>query len=140
MSPEYSLAVAAATCRILAGILFFSQGYDKVFNVGVNEVSRTMRQSPGFLKAPEGLIFLGAAVTSWLELAGGFLLIIGLYTIPSASLLCIDLIIVTAGLSIARPMWETGHVLIRLILLIFVLVIPVTWDIFSLDYLFGLKN
>jgi putative oxidoreductase len=139
MSSEYSLAVAAATCRILAGILFFSQGYDKVFNIGIKEVGQTMRQNTGLLKVPESMVFFSAALTSWLELLGGFLLIIGLYTITSASLLCADLIIVTAGLSIARPMWETGHVMIRLILLIFILVIPVTWDIFSLDYLFGLK-
>jgi uncharacterized membrane protein YphA (DoxX/SURF4 family) len=136
MNDELNYAIAVATARILTGILFFFQGYDKVFNVGLKEVKRTMTVSLMNIKIPAGIIGLVAVATSIIELTGGLLLILGLYKSTALYLLCANLLIVTTGFSLVRPMWDSGHVLIRLALLLFLLVTPSGWDWFSIDALF----
>lgn len=140
MIPELNFVIAVTTVRILAGILFFFQGYDKVFNVGMTDLKNTMKAGVGDKKIPDGFIGFVAYFSSWTELLCGFLLIIGFFTYPATYLLCLDLLILSTGFSLARPMWETGHVLIRMVLLVFILVTPREWDLFSLDHLFSLSK
>ncbi len=81
-----------------------------------------------------------APLTSWIELLCGFLLILGFFKFFAIYLLCFNLIIVVFGFSLSKPMWENNHVFIRLLLLIFLLVAPLEWDRFSIDYLFALSR
>lgn len=143
MISDFHFAFVVLTVRIIAGILFFFQGYDKVFNVGMEELRQTMKASFESKKIPDALIAVIAPLTSWIELLCGFLLIVGFFKYYAIYLLCLNLIIVVFGFSLSKPMWENNHVFIRLALLIFLLVIPIGWDRFSLDYLFvlsGLNN
>ena len=140
MISDINFAVALLTVRVIAGFLFFFQGYDKVFNIGMTEIRQTMKVSFGKKNVPDSIIALMAPFTSWIELLCGFLLIVGFFKYYAIYLLCINLIIVVFGLSFAKPMWENNHVFIRLLLLIILLAAPVEWDRFSLDYLFALSK
>jgi len=140
MITELNFTIAIATARVIVGILFFFQGYDKVFNVGLTEVKNTMKASLNSRNMPDGFIGFVATFTSWIELLCGFLLIVGFFKYFAIYLLCINLIIVVIGFSISKPMWETGHVFIRLALLLLLLLTPVEWDRFSFDYLFALSK
>ncbi|MBL0341705.1 MAG: DoxX family membrane protein [Bacteroidetes bacterium] len=140
MITDLNYIIAIATARIIVGILFFFQGYDKVFKVGMKEVGETMQASLGKNKLPSGFVKLIAIFTSWVELLCGFLLILGFFKFFTIYLLCFNLVLVVIGFSIAKPMWETGHVLIRLLLLMLLLLTPIEWDKFSLDYLFALSK
>lgn len=140
MITEINYAVAIATARILAGILFFFQGYDKVFNIGMKDLKQTMNTGMGGNKLPSGLVNLAIYYTSYTELICGFLLIIGFFKYFAVYLLCIDLLIVSAAFSLSKPMWEPINVFSRLLLLLVLLVAPTEWDKFSIDYLFELSK
>ena len=55
-------------------------------------------------------------------------------------ILSLSLLIVVTGFSLVKPMWENNHLFIRLILLLVLLIAPVEWDRFSLDYLYVLSK
>src|ERR1043165_4076674 len=73
----YNEIMAAFITRVFLGILFFFQGYDAVFRIGVSNVIRTYKESFAGEGMPVFLIVCGSWFTSLSELAGGFLLIIG---------------------------------------------------------------
>lgn len=138
MLTDLNLTIAIATARIIAGILFFFQGYDKVFKVGIKEVSKIMKLSLGNRNLSDSFLVAISTVTSWIELVCGILLILGLLKYFALYLLCLNLILVVAGFSMSKPMWDTGHVFIRLTLLLLLLLTPIEWDKLSLDYLLAL--
>ncbi|MDQ3052042.1 MAG: DoxX family protein [Bacteroidota bacterium] len=140
MITDYNFAVALFTVRVIAGLLFFFQGYDKVFNIGMTQIRQMMKSGFGNRKIPDQVINFIAPLTSWIELLCGFLLILGFFKFFAIYLLCFNLIIVVFGFSLSKPMWENNHVFIRLLLLIFLLVAPLEWDRFSIDYLFALSR
>lgn len=140
MDADFNHAVAIATVRIIAGILFFFQGYDKVFKVGTAQVGQAMRVQLGGKTFPDGLLNLIVIFTSYVELLCGFLLLLGLFKFYSLYLLCFSLTLVVFGFSYAKPMWENNHLFVRLILLVTLLITPGHWDRFSLDYLFLLSK
>ena len=94
MITDLNLIIAIATARIFVGILFFFQGYDKIFNIGMKQLRQTMSANLGNHKLPDSFIGVVAISTSWIELLGGFLLIIGFFKYFALYLLCIDLLIV----------------------------------------------
>jgi putative oxidoreductase len=137
---ELNFAIAVVTVRILTGILFFFQGYDKIFNIGMHDLRETISTGLNKKKLPESVVGFIAVYTSWVELIAGFLLIIGFFKLFAVSLLCLNLIIVSIGFSMSKPMWDNNLVFIRLVLLIFLLVVPQEWDIISFDHLFQLSK
>ncbi len=140
MITDLNLSIAILTARVIVGILFFFQGYDKVFNVGLLEVKNTMKASLNIRKVPDAFIGFVATFSSWIEFICGLLLIVGLLKYFAIYLLCVNLMIIVFGFSISKPMWESGHVFIRLALLLLLLLTPVEWDRFSFDYLFALSK
>ena len=137
---ELNFAIAVVTVRILTGILFFFQGYDKIFNIGMHDLRETISTGLNKKKLPESVVGFIAVYTSWVELIAGFLLIIGFFKLFAVSLLCLNLIIVSIGFSMSKPMWDNNLVFIRLVLLIFLLIVPQDWDIISFDHLFQLSK
>ncbi len=140
MITDLNHAIAIVTIRVVAGILFFFQGYDKVFKIGTSQVQQAMRMQLGGKAFPEGLLSLIVILTSYIELLCGFLLILGLFKFYSIYLLCLSLILVVTGFSYAKPMWENNHLFVRLILLVTLLMTPGEWDRFSLDFIFLLSK
>lgn len=125
--------------RIIAGVLFFFQGYDKVFKMGVSRVITTI--SPSYQRAgfPMWAIRMVAFFTSWVELVAGLLLMVGLFRYEAAYLLCFDLLVVSIGMSIIDPVWDARLVSVRLFLLVVFLILPLQYDLFSLDALLKLS-
>jgi uncharacterized membrane protein YphA (DoxX/SURF4 family) len=135
---ELNITVAVLTVRIIAGSLFVFQGYDKLFNVGMDQLSATMKASLQPIRLSGKMVRLVAFSTSWVEFLCGILLIAGLFTPYVTWLLCADLIIVSIGFGLARPMWDTTHVMTRLILLVFLLLCPPSIHTISIDALLGI--
>ena len=131
--PPESVAVFFA--RVILGILFFAQGYEKFFKLKISNVIDTIKPSYRKLKFPDGLITLTAYSTSFIELLGGLLLIIGLFRYEAYYLLGFDLLIVSLGFSMLNALWDMQYVLPRLLLLILLLLLPPDYDRYSLDHL-----
>ena len=121
--------------RVVAGILFFFQGYDKVFHIGIQGVINTVGPSYRAKGFPAVSVKLISYLTSWIELVGGLLLIVGFLTYPAIYILGIDLIIVIFGMSILEPVWDMKLVFPRLVLLSVLLLLPEGADLLSLDHL-----
>ncbi len=121
--------------RIIVGFLFFRQGYDKIFNVGKNEVIATIEPSFQKIGLPSAFTKAFLFITSWIEFIAGGLLILGLFKYISIYLLGIDLLFVVIGMSLITPVLDLKHIFPRLILLIILLLLPSEADVFTLDYL-----
>ncbi len=121
--------------RVVLGILFFFQGYDKVFYVKISGVIDSFRRELGTKKIPDFLLVTSAWFTSFVELVFGGLLILGLFKTLSLYMLGIDLILVVGAFSIITPMWDMQLLFPRLILLAILLYLPTEWDVLSLDFL-----
>ena len=132
---QYHEVASAFIARIFLGCLFFFQGYDAVFNVKIKNIIDTYQNSFVNKGIPKFFTVCGAWFTSYTELICGLLLILGLFEYCSLYLLAINLIIASIAFSINSPMWDMRFLFPRLILLLFLLVIPASWNIWSLDNL-----
>jgi putative oxidoreductase len=128
----------AFLARVILGLLFFFQGIDAVFNIKINGVLQTIEEPLSKIGIPKFLIVTGAWFTCYIELIGGFLLIIGFAKYYAMYLLGLDLIIASIAFGIMKPMWDMQFVFPRLVLLIFLLVIPSEWDVLSVDYVWSI--
>lgn len=126
--------------RVILGILFFFQGYDKVFKVKIDGVIEFFRSESRHVNIPEFILKSSAYFTSYVELIGGTLLIFGLFKNYALYLLGIDLIIVVGAFSLLKPMWDMQLLLPRLIILSVLLYLPSDWDVFSLDCIINYLN
>lgn len=129
---------AALIARIFLGLLFFFQGFDALFNVKVKNVIDAYQSSFANKGIPRFLTITAAWFTSIVEFTGGFMLIIGAFQYAALSLLGLDLIVASVGFGIASPMWDMRYVFPRLALLLFLLVIPPSWNAWSVDGLMRL--
>ncbi len=129
--------VALLSMRLILGLIFFFQGYGKVFTWGVENLYQ-MDFFYGTYKdlLPEFLIYGTAYYTSFVELIGGFLLLIGFKRDYALYALASVLVIVSFGHGLAEPIWDLSHVLYRTILLVGLLLLPKAWDTWSLDHFF----
>jgi putative oxidoreductase len=136
----YNEMAAVLLIRIFLGILFFWQGFDKVFNLKIRGVIETFKHPLIEKHFPPFLIPLAAYYTSYIELIGGFLLIIGFAKYIVLYLLGIDLLMVSLAFSIIKPMWDLQQIFTRLVLIAALLVLPSHWDVISLDYITSLYH
>ncbi|MFI5203161.1 MAG: DoxX family membrane protein [Flavobacteriales bacterium] len=136
MSPEvpYQYEVTFLAIRIIAGLLFFLQGYDKLFVIGIQGVYETFHEPMHKKNVPDWVLRVSAWFTTWVELLGGLLLLMGLFTPWVAMLLLLDLLLVILAFGILEPMWDMKHVFPRLVLLVGILLIPHSLNLFSIDY------
>ena len=131
-----NLFVAEALIRIFTGILFFAQGYDKLFRIGMKGVVNSFHAEAESYNIPGFLLWLIVIYTTVIEFACGFFLMAGLFRNWSLVLLATDLIFVSFAFSFMKPMWDTKHVLKRIILITVLLIIPAQWAVYTIDYLF----
>ncbi len=129
-------AIAVLTIRLILGLIFLMQGFGKVFTWGVEEVYRADYFYGTFKDLlPDFIIHSTAYYTSYVELIGGLLVVLGLKRDYALYALASVLVIVTFGHGLADPIWDLSHVIFRLILLPAILIIPKEWDRFTLDNL-----
>lgn len=135
MEQDVLRAFAIMTIRLIVGFMFFFQGYDKVFKLGLHNLIQALETSIGATSIPKKIIAPIAAVSSYLELLSGGLLIAGIFTSFALTALCINLVVVSVGFSKYKPMWDESHVFARLMLIIALMLLPREWDHYSLQYL-----
>ena len=119
--------------RTLLGLLFFMQGFGKVFKYGVEGVYQSAFQSFEAGILPKWLLWSTAYFTSYVELIAGLLLILGLFRKEALYLLALVLLIVSFGHGLQQPIWDLSHVMPRSILLVSLLLLPSNWDYWHLD-------
>jgi uncharacterized membrane protein YphA (DoxX/SURF4 family) len=127
-------SILTLTLRVILGILFFMQGYDKVVKVKLPGVVKSFRYEFGNVKMPDFILVSAAYFSSLIELLGGLTLILGLFTKYSLYLLGIDLILVVAAFSLINPVWDMKIVFPRIIIWSILMVIPEAYNKLSLDY------
>jgi uncharacterized membrane protein YphA (DoxX/SURF4 family) len=136
MFETYHYASAITIARVFLGFLFLFQGYDAVVKIGMKNVIVIYHERFAKKGIPRLLTSLAAVFTSYTELICGALLILGLFEISVLYLLGLNLIIAGIGFGMNEPLWDTRNVFPRLVLLLFLLMTPLEWHHFSLDYLF----
>jgi putative oxidoreductase len=137
---EYNEMTATLIARVFLGLLFFFQGFDAVFKVKVSNVIEAYQATFENKGIPRFLTVCGSWFTSYVELIGGLLLILGLFQCYALPLLGINLIIASIAFGIVSPMWDMRFVFPRLALLLFLLVVPSAWDYYSIDHLITVLN
>jgi len=126
--------IAVLTTRLLLGFIFLMQGYGKVFTWGIEKLYYMQFFHETYKNIlPDYITQATAYYTSYVELIGGFLLVLGFKRDYALYALASVLVIVTFGHGLAEPIWDLSHVIYRAILLISLLIIPKEWDRFSLD-------
>jgi putative oxidoreductase len=123
--------------RVILGILFFMQGYDKVIKVKMEGVIKSFRYEFNNVKMPNFILVLSAYFSSFVELVGGLALILGIFTKYALFLLGVDLILVTVAFSLINPVWDMKIVFPRIILWTLLMIINDTYNLISIDYFIG---
>jgi len=127
------LEFASVLTRLMVGSIFFIQGYDKVFKIGNKEVFTTIQPAFKKIGMPNQFTNAFTFITSWIEMLGGLLLIIGLFKYLMIYLLGIDLLIVLIGMSLIDPVMDLKLIFPRFILLLILLLLPREADVLCLD-------
>lgn len=128
--------VSVLILRLLLGFIFLMQGFGKIFTWGIDNVYHADFFYERFKDLlPEFVLYATVYYTSYVELIGGFLLVIGLKTDYALYALASVLVIVTFGHGLAEPIWDLSHVMYRTILLVTLLILPKEWDKLSVDQL-----
>jgi len=133
-NPDRSWALLFA--RLVLGLIFFMAGVWKVFQLGPLNHARKYFLPFADTFLPVWSLWLTGVVIPFIELIAGALVIIGLRTRAALVALGFVLAIVTFGHLLKEPLYEFHtHVIPRLALLLFILVLPARDDRFSIDYL-----
>ena len=129
-------AWALLFARGVLGFIFFMAGVYKVFQLGPLNHARKYFLPFADTFLPVWSLWATGTVIPFVELIAGALLILGLRTREALVSLGFVLIIVTFGHLLREPLYPFHeHVIPRLALLLFVLMLPSEDDKFSLDYL-----
>ena len=126
--------------RVLLGLIFFMQGYGKVFHFGIANLYNNIFIPYESTFLPKWLIWFTAYFTSYTELIGGLLLIVGIFKRVSLCFLGAVLIIISFGHGLLEPIWDLQHLFFRAAMLIALLLLPERWDKYCLDYIIFFKS
>ena len=138
---DISVGWAVIFARLVLGLIFFMAGEWKVFQLGPLEHARMffLPFSDTFL--PVWSLWAMGVVIPFVELIAGGLLILGLRTRDALVALGFVLVVVTFGHLLKEPLYEFHtHVIPRLALLLFILMLPREADRFSIDYFFRIRT
>jgi len=122
--------------RLVLGLIFFMAGLWKTFQLGPLEHARKyfLPFSDTFL--PIWSLWAVGVVIPFVEFLAGGLVILGLRTREALVSLGLILAVVTFGHLLKEPLYEFHtHVIPRLALVLFILVLPREEDRFSVDYM-----
>jgi uncharacterized membrane protein YphA (DoxX/SURF4 family) len=139
MYEEYLIPFAILTMRLWLGSTLLIQASDKLFSIGIQNVSNALEFKISKIHLSPKFYLFFAGLTSWLEFAGGILLILGLFKVLAFSLLCLNMLLVSLAFSLNGPMWDMRHFFPRFIILILLMFVSMHNDWFSLDQLIN-KN
>jgi len=128
-------AWAVLLARGVLGLIFLMAGFWKVFTMGpVAHAHKWFVDPYANTFLPAWALWATGVTIPFVELVGGFLMIVGWRIREAAYGLGAVLLIVTFGHLLAEPLYEFHtHVIPRLALLLVVLMVPDGWDRLSLD-------
>src|SRR3989442_15981649 len=127
--------------RVVLGLIFFMAGFWKVFQLGPLQHARKYFLPFVDTFLPVWSLWAVGVAIPFVELIAGALVILGLRTREALIALGFVLAIVTFGHLLREPLYEFHtHVIPRLALLLFVLMLPREDDRFSVDYLIGKRK
>jgi uncharacterized membrane protein YphA (DoxX/SURF4 family) len=127
--------------REVLGLIFFMAGVYKVFQLGPLNHARKYFLPFADTFLPVWSLWATGATIPVVELIAGALLIVGLRVREALVALGFVLIIVTFGHLLREPLYPFHeHVIPRLALLLFVLLLPAEEDRFSCDYLISRRR
>ena len=129
-------AWAILFARLVLGLIFFMAGVMKVFQLGPLNHARKyfLPYSDTFL--PVWSLWAMGVIIPFVELIAGAMVILGLRVREALVALGFVLAVVTFGHLLKDALYEFHtHVIPRLALLLFILLLPRRDDYFSLDYL-----
>jgi uncharacterized membrane protein YphA (DoxX/SURF4 family) len=122
--------------RLVLGLIFFMAGAWKVFQLGPLEHARKYFLPFADTFLPLWSLWAVGVTVPFIELLAGALVILGWRTRAALVALGFVLAIVTFGHLLKEPLYEFHtHVIPRLALLLFILLLPRCDDRFSIDYL-----
>ena len=136
-SIERNRSIALFIIRVLLGLIFFMQGFGKVFTWGISNVYNNAFAVYEESFLPVFLLKFVVYYTSYIELIGGVLLILGLVRDTVLYALASVLLIVAFGHGLLEPIWDLQQVFFRAVLLVSLLLLPIEWDTWSLDRQLG---
>jgi uncharacterized membrane protein YphA (DoxX/SURF4 family) len=130
-------AWALLFARGVLGFIFFMAGVYKVFQLGPLEHARKYFINPyGDTFLPMWSLWATGTIVPVVELLAGAMVLIGLRIREALIALGCVLVLVTFGHLLKEPLYEFHtHVIPRLALLLFILMLPRADDRFSLDHL-----
>src|SRR5437868_15020051 len=131
-----NLAWAVLFARLVLGLIFFMAGVYKVFQQEPLNHARKwfLPYSDTFL--PVWSLWATGVTIPFVELIAGAFVVLGFRTREALIALGVVLAIVTFGHLLKEPLYEFHtHVIPRLALLLFILLLPREDDKFSVDYL-----
>ena len=129
-------AFAILFARLVLGLIFFMAGVMKVFQLGPLGHARKYFLPYADTFLPVWSLWVVGVVIPFIELIGGAMVILGLRTREALVALGFVLAIVTFGHLLREPLYEFHtHVIPRLALVLFVLLMRHEDDTFSIDYL-----
>jgi uncharacterized membrane protein YphA (DoxX/SURF4 family) len=138
-NPERGWALLFA--RLVLGLIFFMAGEWKVFQLGPLEHARKYFLPYADTFLPVWSLWAVGVVVPFVELVAGALVILGLRTREALVALGFVLTLVTFGHLLKEPLYEFHtHVIPRLALLLFILLLPRGDDRFSLDHLLARRG
>ncbi|NRB52811.1 MAG: DoxX family protein [Saprospiraceae bacterium] len=126
-------AIGIFLLRTLLGLIFLMQGYGKVLTWGISNVYQNVFASYEETWIPNFLLQFTAYFTSYMELVGGLMLVLGLFRHWAYLGLGLVLLLVTYGHGLSSPIWDLQHVFVRAVFLIGLLLVPNDWDQLHLD-------
>jgi len=122
--------------RLVLGLIFFMAGFWKVFQLGPLQHARKYFLPFADTFLPVWSLWAVGVAIPFFELTAGALVILGLRVREALIALGLVLAIVTFGHLLQEPLYEFHtHVIPRLALLLFILVLPREDDRFSVDHL-----
>src|SRR5216684_1142007 len=127
--------------RLVLGLIFFMAGFWKVFQLGPLLHARKYFLPFADTFLPVWSLWAVGVAIPFFELTAGALVILGLRVREALIALGLVLAIVTFGHLLKEPFYEFHtHVIPRLALLLFVLMLPRDDDRFSLDHFLGRRK
>lgn len=129
----FTRTIGVLFLRVLLGLMFFLQGYAKIFWWKVGQA-----YEPAFKnlasKFPSQLVWAVGYTTSLLELIGGAMVILGIWR--NRWLFVMAGIITTAaiGHSIETGVYDLAHVFPKAMIIALLLILPDEWDEFDVKH------
>jgi uncharacterized membrane protein YphA (DoxX/SURF4 family) len=134
-TPEFQMSLAFLLLRTVAGALFFFQGYDKLFKIGVEGVVTAFSDTNRKDLVPPALFRTLITISSWVEFLCGALLFFGLFRGFALTCLSVNLVFVTIAFSNFKAMWDMQFFFPRMVFVTALLLMPWAADRWSLDLL-----